>query len=91
VPNAIVVHSKNELLDKLKEYPSEDVFIIGGTSIYKMMLPYCKVAHITKIDYVFDADSYFPDLDKNEEWKITEESDEQTYFDLEYVFLKYEK
>ena len=55
------------------------------------MLPYCNVAHITKIDYSYEADAYFPDLDKMTEWKITEESDEQIYFDLEYVFQKYEK
>jgi len=91
VKNAIVVHSKEELLDKLKEYPSEDVFIIGGTSIYEMMLPYCNVADITKIDYVFEADSYFPNLDKQTGWKITAESEEQTYFDLEYTYVKYEK
>lgn len=51
----------------------------------------CDVAHITKIDYAYDADAYFPNLDEKEEWQITEDSDEQTYFDLEYYFLKYER
>jgi dihydrofolate reductase len=91
VKDAIIVHSKEELLEELKKYDKDDVFIIGGTSIYEMMLPYCDVAHITKIDFAFDADSYFPNLDEKEEWKITAESDEQTYFDLEYTFLKYER
>ncbi len=91
VKDAVVVHSKEELLDKLKEYSSEDVFIIGGTSIYEMMLPYCDTVDITKIDFAFEADSYFPNLDTMPEWNITAESDEQTYFDLEYTFLKYEK
>ena len=91
VKDAIVVHSKEELLEKLKEYKKEEIYIIGGTSIYEMMLPYCDVAHITKIDYSFDADSYFPNLDEMKEWRITGESDEQTYFDLEYMFLKYER
>lgn len=91
VKDAIVVHDQEELLEELKKYKKEDIFIIGGTSIYEMMLPYCDVAHVTKIDFAFDADSYFPNLDEKEEWKITGESDEQTYFDLEYTFIKYER
>jgi len=88
---AIIVHSKEELLEELKKYDSKDVYIIGGDSVYKMMLPYCDTAHITKIDHAYQADTYFPDLDADPEWEITEDSEEQTYFDLEYVFLKYEK
>lgn len=88
---AVVVHSTEELFDELKKYSDEDIFIIGGESIYRMMLPYCDTAYVTRLDYAYDADTYFPDLDEMEEWKIVEESDEQTYFDLEYVFLKYQK
>ena len=44
-----------------------------------------------KIDFGYEADSYFPNLDEMPEWKITAESDEQTYFDLEYSFVKYER
>ena len=91
VKGAIVVNSKEQLLKELEKYNDEDIYIIGGESVYEQMLPYCNVAHITKIDYSYEADAYFPDLDKMTEWKITEESDEQIYFDLEYVFQKYEK
>ena len=55
------------------------------------MLPYCDTAHVTKIDYEYQADTYCPDLDKMPEWEIVADSEEQTYFDLEYVFLKYKK
>ena len=44
-----------------------------------------------KQDYAYDADAYFPNLDEKPEWQITQDSEEQTYFDLEYTFLKYEK
>ena len=88
---AIVVHSIEEALEEVKKYPSEDVYCIGGDSVYTQMLPYCDVAHVTKIDFVYEADSHFPDLDEDEEWEITAESDEQTYFDLEYQFVKYER
>ncbi len=91
VKGATIVHSIEELLEELKQYKSEDIFIIGGESIYKAMLPYCNVAHITKIDHTYNADAYFPNLDKDSVWSVTQESDEQTYFNLEYYFLKYEK
>lgn len=90
VEGAVVVHSKEELFEELFKYDSDDIFIIGGESIYKMLYQYCNTAHITKIDYSYQADKYFPNLDKDSDWKTTADSDEQTYFDLEYYFLKYE-
>ena len=89
VKDAIVVHSIEEVLEELKKYDSEDVYVIGGDSIYSQMLPYCDTAHVTKIDFAYEAASWFPNLDEDPEWKIAEESEEQTYFDLEYTFVKY--
>jgi dihydrofolate reductase len=89
--DAVIVHSIEELLKELSKYDDNDVYVVGGESIYKQLLPYCKVAHITKIDYEYQADAYMPNLDEDPEWKKVGESDEQTYFDLEYYFLKYEK
>ncbi len=91
VKDAIVVHSIEELKEELKKYPSEDVYIIGGESVYRELLPLCDVAHVTKIDHEYQADAYFPNLDESGEWEITADSEEQTYFDIEYVFLKYER
>ncbi len=91
VKDAIVCHTVEEVLEKVKEYNSEDVYVIGGDSVYRQFLPYCEVAHVTKIDHAFEADAWFPDLDKMPEWKVTADSDEQTYFDLEFQFLKYER
>lgn len=87
---AVVVHSREEAEEELKKYNSEDIYVIGGESIYRMFLDVCKVAHITKIDYGYEADAYFPNLDKNPDWEIAAESDEQTYFDLEYHFVQYQ-
>lgn len=91
VKDAIVVHSLEELLEELSHYEDEDIYIIGGESVYRQLLPYCDVAHVTKIDHDYQADTYFPNLDADPEWEITAESDEQTYFDLSYCFLKYER
>ena len=78
VKGAIIVHSIEEALEEIKKYPAEDVYCIGGDSIYAQMLPYCDVAHVTKIDFAYEADSHFPNLDEDDEWEITGESDEQT-------------
>ncbi len=91
VNDAIVVHSLEELHEELAKYPSEDIYVIGGEQIYKALVDECDVAHITKIDYAYDADAYFPNLDEKPEWKIVADSEEQTYFDLEFYFYKYEK
>lgn len=88
---AIICHSMEEVLEELKKYDSEDIYIIGGETIYRQFLPYCDVAHITKIDHAFEADTYFPNLDEMEEWEVTADSEEQTYFDLEFQFVKYER
>ena len=91
VKDATVVHSIEELLEELKNYADEDIYIIGGETIYRQMLPYCNVAHITKIDRSYEADAYFPNLDADPAWEVTAESDEQSYFDTTYAFVKYER
>lgn len=91
VKDATVVHSIDELFKELKQYESDRVYIIGGESVYREMLPYCDTVHVTKIDHNYEADAYFPNLDEMPEWEITADSDEQTYFDLTYVFYKYER
>ena len=87
----VLVHSLKEMLDELKKYPSEDIYVIGGETIYRQLLPYCDRAYITRIDHAYDADTYFPNLDDEPHWEMTKTSEEQTYFDLEYVFTVYER
>ena len=65
--------------------------LIGGDSVYRQLLPYCNVAHVTRIDRAYEADAYFPNLDQDPDWEVTADSDEQTYFDITYRFLKYER
>ena len=91
VKDAVIVHSKDELMEELKKYDADDIYVIGGESVYRMMLPYCDTVYVTKVDHAFQADTFFPDLDEMDEWVMTEESEEQTCFDLEYRFTKYER
>ena len=91
IKNATVVHSIDALLDELKQYADEDVYVVGGESIFQQLLPYCKVAHVVKLDHSYHANKFFPDLDKAFDWTLTADSDELTYFDIAYEFLKYER
>lgn len=91
VKDAEVFNSIEELLERLKDYDTEDVYVIGGESVYRQLLPYCDTAHITKIDRAYEADAFFPNLEEDPEWELTGESDEKTYFDLEFTFCKYER
>jgi len=91
VKGAAVCHDLNEALEELKKYPSEDIFICGGQGVYEQFLPYCNVAHVTYIDYAYEADTYFPNLEASPEWVVAAESDEQTYFNLCYEFRMYVK
>lgn len=91
VKGAVCVHSMEELSEQLEKYSSNDIYIIGGESIYRQMLDQCDTALITMIDFAYQADAWFPGLDGQKEWKLTEESEEQTYFDLEYYFRTYER
>ena len=61
VKDAVIVHTIEELLEEIKKYPAEQVYCIGGDSVYKQLLPYCDTAHVTKIDFEYEADSYFPE------------------------------
>ena len=91
VKDAVIVHSEDELMEELKKYNTDDIYVIGGESVYRMMLPYCDTVYVTKIDRAFQADTFFPNLDEMDEWEMTEESEEQTCFDLEFCFTKYER
>ena len=89
VPGAVVLHSVEEALEYVKQYNSDDVYVIGGESIYEQMLPYCDVAHVTVMDYAYQADTWFPNLDQMDDFVVAADSEEKTYFDLEYCFKMY--
>lgn len=96
VKGAVVCRTLEEVLEKIealkvqKRLRDEDVFIIGGETVYRQFLPYCDTAHITWIDYAYVADAHMVNLEK-EGWVEEETSDEQTYFDLCYEFRRYRK
>ena len=92
-PDGVVtVGDFDRLFDELKNYPDKKVFCIGGDSIYHAMLPYCKKAYVTKIyKNLGKADSFFPNLDENPRWQLTEQSETKQWEGMDFAFCTYEK
>ena len=66
---AVVAHSIPEALELIAAAGSDNVWVIGGMSIYRQLLPYCRRAYVTKIKADFKKDAYFPDLDADPRWR----------------------
>lgn len=86
---AITCTSKEELFKLLNNYNDDDVFIIGGASVYKELLPYCQKAYITKVHASINADTYFEDFDKFANWKLFSVSEMMQENGISYEFLIY--
>lgn len=91
VEGAEFVKSVDELLEKIKEYNSDDVYVLGGAQIYSLLLPYCDTALITHVDAVADeADTKLPVLSPDE-WKQTECSEEYENNGIKFRFTTYKR
>lgn len=91
VRGAETADSLSALLQKLEGVPQEDIYVCGGESVYRQLLPYCDTAYVTMVEKSYEADRYFENLDRSGAWSMTEESDEQTCFDITYYFRKYKR
>lgn len=91
VDGALTASGVDEVLEMIAGSAPDDVFCIGGAEIYRLFLPYCDTALITRIDHVYDADAFLPDLDQDLAWKKVYESEEQVFFDLTYHFCTYRR
>jgi dihydrofolate reductase len=91
IENAIIANSIEALLEELKKYNPEDVFVVGGESVYKQLLPYVDKAYITKCATENPADKFLPNLDLLPEWKLAETSEVHEENDVTYSFNLYVK
>ena len=87
---AITVHSTAELKDVLDDYENENVFVIGGASIYNLLMDSCKYAYITKIDASEPADSFIRNIEKTGSWKLVSESEEYEENGIKFKFCVFE-
>ena len=70
IPGFTVCHSPQEAAEL--SAGAERAFVIGGGSIYRQMLPMCEKAYITKVHCLIESDTFFPNLDEDPQWELTE-------------------
>lgn len=88
-----VLHSLQELKQYVKQYPGQEVYVIGGEEVYRLLLPYCDTAYITKVHRQYEADAYFPNLDESQDWEICEQSflQKDPQQNVIYEFITYQR
>lgn len=86
---AEIVHSEQELFVVLRTLPREELCVIGGASVYRLLLDYCDAARVTKTGLVCNADAFFPDLDAAENWRIAAQSEMQEENGLRFRYVDY--
>ena len=87
---AVTVHSLKELFNEVDESPGE-VYVIGGESIYSLLFPFMDTVYVTKVDDSPQADTYFPNLDRDENWEQIECSEVKKHENLTYQFTTYKR
>jgi dihydrofolate reductase len=84
-----VIHSIDEVLEQFRD---EELFVIGGTEMFRLFLPHVSRMYVTQIEHEFEADVFFPEMDMTE-WQLA--SSEQGVQDEKnpyvYYFQIYEK
>ena len=88
--NIYFIKRINDLTKIEEKYPEKKVFLIGGSTIYNMLIDFCNECLITRICYSFKSDTYFPNLEEHKFIK-KEESEEKEYEGFKYRFIKYIK
>lgn len=89
----VLCHSLEELPALLRPYEAEgkQIFVAGGGSIYRQLLPLCERAYITKIHHAYPADTTFPNLEEEKDWVLTEKGEMQEEKGVCFSFDLYEK
>lgn len=87
----IVVHSDEELLSELSKYDSDDVYLIGGASLYNKYYKQCDKLYITKMFADLNADTFIVNIDEDPDFQVVSESDMITENDISYRFVIYER
>lgn len=73
IEGATIVHNEAELFALLRDLPTDELMVIGGESVYRMLLPYCDEVLLTRTYGDYEADRFFPNLDELPGWSVAEE------------------
>ena len=89
-PGLEIVHSAEEALRLVSGLDPEQVWVCGGGEIYRLLLPWCQVCHITRVYAAPACDAFFPDLDRLAGWRLARSEPAAVSGDMTYQFLTYE-
>lgn len=87
----IIVNSVDDLRKELAKYDPDDIFLIGGATLYNMLYRECRRLYVTKIDADLDADTFIADFDEDPDFEIESASGPVTENGLTYRFIVYRK
>lgn len=85
----VVLNNIEDVLEYAKNNSDRETYICGGEEIYKLFLPYCSEALVTKIEDNCDAEKFMPNLDKDENWELIEQSEPIAENGLSFCFCTY--
>ena len=88
-PGFTVVSSPEEAVEVTKN--QDRVMVIGGGSIYRQMLQLCNTAYVTKVHTQVDSDTFFPNLDEDEDWMLAEVLQSGEENDISYEMCLYRR
>lgn len=89
VSGAVVCGSMDQLLRLCGCFEPDDVYVIGGGSIYRQLMPYCCGANITRMRFDGGAEVSIPSLDGKPGWSVESESDKADWNGITYSFVTY--
>lgn len=85
-----VIHDFKEVLALATEYPDEEIFIIGGGSIFEQFISYVDKLYVTTIDETFEGDVYFPEINPADWTQVNrEKGDKDDRNPYDYYFTQY--
>lgn len=90
-PDVITCHSIDELFVQLERYDTNTVYVIGGSAVYELLLPYCDTAYVTKVDSAKPADKFFPNLETAQDWVLAVEDEELEHNGVKFKFTTYKR
>ena len=84
------VHTFEEFLKIVAKYAqNEDVYIIGGASMYRQTLDYVDFVYLTKVDAVGGAEVFFVNIDADPRFEVVSESEPIQDGDYMIKFVTY--
>lgn len=90
--NCIICHSLNEVFNQIKDISEDEVYVVGGSSVYNQLFPFCEKFYITHLMKKFEnVDAYFPNISEMDDIRLCWKSGIITEKGIDYYFAKYER